>query len=630
MPNKIKTILTVDDLFQFFENQKFARFSSKESGYQLAVKIPTTFEVENTVDENHRDMLKIKIRVFHTGVNRNHSHVSKESAEKAMKTIPDRPVLAAIHQLSNGDYDFAGHEIEIVHNDKTGEDETHYIESQVGSFSSEPAFWEHDDELDKDYVCAYAYISREYTKASSIIERKGFTKNSCELFIDELVYDTKLKCLDLIDFYVSASTLLGTTMDGNETPIDEGMLGSRADIVDFSVQNNSVKFNKDDKLIEVLDKLNTTLSEFNNINSNSMKGGNGEGMNKFEELLAKYNKTAEDITFDYTNLSDEELEAEFEKVFAESENDESGEEVKEDNACGTGTKKKKKKCEEEGSDESESEGDEDGEIKEDNACGVKKKKKCEEDDSDENSEGESEGDDSEKPEAKEENACGGSGSGAKKKKKKNSVECESLTRTYEISHEDIRYALYNLLDSYQESDNEWYYITAVYDEYFVYESYNGGKIYGQNYTKDNDVVAFDGGRYTLYKEYLTDEEYAELKSMRSNYAALKEFKETTEKNELHEKREAIINSEKYAVLSEKDKDGEYVNKDFAKLVSEMDNYSLIDLEKEAKVILADFVTENKTFSLETKAEKPSVQKKIFTNPEKKDTKKSRYGNLFSK
>lgn len=595
MPNKIKKILTVDDLFQFFENQKFARFSSKESGYQLAVKIPTTFEVEDTVDENHRDMLKIKIRVFHTGVNRNHSHVSKESAEKAMKTIPDRPVLAAIHQLSNGDYDFAGHEIEIVHNDKTGEDETHYIESQVGSFSSEPAFWEHDDELDKDYVCAYAYISREYTKASSIIERKGFTKNSCELFIDELAYDAKLKCLDLIDFYVSGSTLLGTTMDENETPIEEGMLGSRADIVDFSVQNNSVKFNKDDKLIEVLDKLNTTLSEFNNINSNSMKGGNGEGMNKFEELLAKYNKTAEDITFDYTNLSDEELEAEFEKVFAESENDESGEEVKEDNAYGTGTKKKKKKCEEEGSDESESEGD-----------------------------------DSEEPEAKEENACGGSGSGAKKKKKKNSVECESLTRTYEISHDDIRYALYNLLDSYQESDNEWYYITAVYDEYFVYESYNGGKIYGQNYTKDNDVVAFDGGRYTLHKEYLTDEEYAELKSMRSNYAALKEFKETTEKNELHEKREAIINSEKYAVLSEKDKDGEYVNKDFAKLVSEMDNYSLADLEKEAKVILADFVTENKTFSLEAKVEKPSIQKKIFTNPERKDTKKSRYGNLFSK
>ena len=209
MSNKIKKILTVDDLVKFCQEQKFARFNSQDTGYQLAVKVPTTFEVEGS-DDNHRDMTKLKIKIFHTGINRNNSKVSKEAAEKAMKTIPDRPVLAAIHQLSNGDYDFAGHEIEIVHNDKTGKDEVRYIESQVGSFSSEPAFWEHDDELDKDFVCAYAYISNEYTKTAEIINRKGYTKNSCELFIDEMAYDSKEHCLDLIDFYVSGSTLLGT------------------------------------------------------------------------------------------------------------------------------------------------------------------------------------------------------------------------------------------------------------------------------------------------------------------------------------------------------------------------------------------------------------------------------------
>ncbi len=41
----------------------------------------------------------------------------------------------------------------------------------------------------------------------------------------------------------------------------------------------------------------------------------------------------------------------------------------------------------------------------------------------------------------------------------------ALTRTFEISHDDIRYALYNLLSSYEEVDNEWYYITGVYDSY---------------------------------------------------------------------------------------------------------------------------------------------------------------------
>ena len=67
--------------------------------------------------------------------------------------------------------------------------------------------------------------------------------------------------LELNDFYVNASTLLGSRDDGTE--IQEGMEGSRADIADFSVKNNSVKFDKDEKLIELLENLNKTLSNFN-------------------------------------------------------------------------------------------------------------------------------------------------------------------------------------------------------------------------------------------------------------------------------------------------------------------------------------------------------------------------------
>ena len=564
MSNKIKKILTVDDLVKFCQEQKFARFSSKDTGYQLAVKVPTTFEVEGS-DDNHRDMTKLKIKIFHTGINRNNSKVSKEAAEKAMKTIPDRPVLAAIHQLSNGDYDFAGHEIEIVHNDKTGKDEVHYIESQVGSFSSEPAFWEHDDELDKDFVCAYAYISNEYTMTSEIINRKGYTKNSCELFIDEMSYDGKERCLDLIDFYVSGSTLLGTSMDGNEKEIQEGMEGSRADIADFSADNNSLFAKYENKMIEFQERLEKLESTCSNIQL-SKEGGNDKNMDKFNELLEKYGKTAEDIDFEYEDMTDEELESKFEEVFGKLEENSTSE-------------------------PSNDEGTEDG------------------DESEENSE------------VKEDNACGGGGSGAtKKKKKKNSVENDPMTKTYEISHDDIRYALYNLLSSYEESDNDWYYITDVYDSYFVYESCNGGKIYGQKYTKDNDNVAFDGERYTLHKEYLTDSEYAELQSMRSNYAALKEFKETAEKNELHTKREEILNSEKYEAVSDTEA--------FKELVKNMDNYSLEELEKEAKIIFAD------NFNMETfavhaeKAQKNSTVK-VFANVNK-SKKDSRYGNLFSK
>lgn len=567
MSNKIKKILTVDDLVKFCQEQKFARFSSKDTGYQLAVKVPTTFEVECS-DDNHRDMTKLKIKIFHTGINRNNSKVSKEAAEKAMKTIPDRPVLAAIHQLSNGEYDFAGHEIEIVHNDKTGKDEVHYIESQVGSFSSEPAFWEHDDELDKDFVCAYAYISNEYTRTSEIINRKGYTKNSCELFIDEMSYDSKEHCLDLIDFYVSGSTLLGTSMDGNEKEIEEGMQGSRADIADFSAENNSVKFSKDDKLIELLDKLNTTLSNFNN------------NSNRKEETRVEMNENFDEVT-ETVEVTETEETTEEEVTVTENESEETVDETSEDETVY-----------EENSEETTDESDEETEDDESTV--------------------------------KEDNACGGGGSGTTKKKKKNSIECsyevDGETKKFAVSLQEKIYAIQDLVNAtYAEADNT-YYGVSVYEDYVVMCDYWSGRYYKQSYTSENDNYSLTGDRVEVYAEFVTSDEQKELESMRSNYAALKEFKENAEKNELHAKREEILNSEKYESVSETDA--------FKELVKNMDNYSLEELEKEAKIIFAD------NFNMETfavhaeKAQKNSTVK-VFANVNK-SKKDSRYGNLFSK
>ena len=568
MSNKIKKILTVDDLVKFCQEQKFARFSSKDTGYQLAVKVPTTFEVEGS-DDNHRDMTKLKIKIFHTGINRNNSKVSKEAAEKAMKTIPDRPVLAAIHQLSNGDYDFAGHEIEIVHNDKTGKDEVHYIESQVGSFSSEPAFWEHDDELDKDFVCAYAYISNEYTRTSEIINRKGYTKNSCELFIDEMSYDGKERCLDLIDFYVSGSTLLGTSMDGNEKEIQEGMEGSRADIADFSADNNSLFTKYENKMIELQERLEKLESTCSNIQL-SKEGGNDKNMDKFNELLSKYGKTAEDIDFEYEDMTDEELESKFEEVFGKLEENSTSE-------------------------PSNDEGTDDGDESEEN------------------------------PEVKEDNACGGSGSGTtKKKKKNNSVECsyevDGETKKFAVSLQEKIYAIQDLVNAtYAEADNT-YYGVSVYEDYVVMCDYWSGRYYKQSYTSENDNYSLTGDRVEVYAEFVTSDEQKELDAMRSNYASLKEFKENAEKNELHAKREEILNSEKYEAVSETDA--------FKELVKNMDNYSLEELEKEAKIIFADNFN-METFAVHAEKVQKNSTVKVFANVNK-SKKDSRYGNLFSK
>lgn len=607
-----KTLLTIDDLVKFCEEQKFAKFSSNETGYKLAVKVPTTFESEDSVDENHRGMKKVKIKIFHTGVNRNKSRVSKESAERAMKTIPDRPVLAAIHQLDDGSWDFEGHEMTTVRNEETGEDETVYIESQVGSFSSEPAFWEHDDKLDKDFVCAYAYIAEDYTRTTSILEEKNGTKNSCELVIEELSYDAKEKVLDLDDFYLNASTFLGSRDDGTE--IGEGMEGSRADIIDFSEAHNSVLIDLQTRLSNVESKLEKVC--FNNNTQINQKGGND--LVKFEELLKKYNVTADDITFDYEGLSDEELEQKFAETF-----DDDGGAASDDGAGDAGTTDGNSDPEptsDENADEGNGESDPVEEpVNEEGAGETQEENPVSEESEDEPV---ATSDDS-KENPVEEEACGADN----KKKRKYSITTGEKSANFEVSLDEKIWALSDLVNAqYGESDNCWYSV-KVYENYLIMYDYWTCIAYKQTYSQDGDNFSLTGDRVEVYATYLTKEELDEVEAMRSNYASLVEYKENAEFAKLHTQREEILNAEKYNDLRDTD--------EFKTLVENMDQYSLVDLEKEAKVIFADFITSNAgTFSAhtsETKSKKKFNGGMTFGVGSEKpeaDNENSPYGDYF--
>ena len=607
-----KTLLTIDDLVKFCEEQKFAKFSSNETGYKLAVKVPTTFESEDSVDENHRGMKKVKIKIFHTGVNRNKSRVSKESAERAMKTIPDRPVLAAIHQLDDGSWDFEGHEMKTVRNEETGEDETVYIESQVGSFSSEPAFWEHDDKLDKDFVCAYAYIAEDYTRTTSILEEKNGTKNSCELVIEELSYDAKEKVLDLDDFYLNASTFLGSRDDGTE--IGEGMEGSRADIVDFSEAHNSVLIDLQTRLSNIESKLEKVC--FNNNTQINQKGGND--LVKFEELLKKYNVTADDITFDYEGLSDEELEQKFAETF-----DDDGGAASDDGAGDAGTTDGNSDPEptsDENADEGNGESDPVEEpVNEEGAGETQEENPVSEESEDEPV---ATSDDS-KENPVEEEACGADN----KKKRKYSITTGEKSANFEVSLDEKIWALSDLVNAqYGESDNCWYSV-KVYENYLIMYDYWTCIAYKQTYSQDGDNFSLTGDRVEVYATYLTKEELDEVEAMRSNYASLVEYKENAEFAKLHTQREEILNAEKYNDLRDTD--------EFKALVENMDQYSLVDLEKEAKVIFADFITSNAgTFSAhtsETKSKKKFNGGMTFGVGSEKpeaDNENSPYGDYF--
>ena len=560
-----KRILTLDNLYEFFVQQnKNFNFNSNDSN-PIVVNVLGNFEAEDT---EMPGMLKLKLKVCHTLTNRNGSHISEENMEKAMPTLKYRPLLAYIHELEDGTKDFYAHNCEFIENED-GEVEVSYIEKQVGCFTADDPWLEYDEEMDKTYVVTYAVVPEEYTDAADIIRRKNGTKVSCELCIDKLEYNAKEKYLDLIDFYFGGCTLLGCDEYGNE--IGEGMLGARADISDFC--HKKPVFNYQDKLVEVLDKLNITLSNLNNVNF-TQKGGDAE-VDKFNELLEQYGFTEDELDFDHEGMTDEELEAAFEEY-----------------AC-----KKKKKCAEE-------DNDDESEVKEDEAC--KKKKKCAEDDDEED-------DDSE---IKEDEAC--------KKKKKCSLDEEgNMSMSFEVSHEDIRSALFSLLGAYEEQDAEWYWITNVYDDYFVYENWSGEKIYKQSYTVDGDNVAFSGDRQEVFKMILTESEKLAIEKMREDYSALeikynelKEFKEQYDAAEIKAEKDAIFASAEYVEIRE--------SEEFKALIADADKYSVDEIKVKADLIFAASMKKKFNF----KVEKPEIKNSVSININEKPEEKRAYAGLF--
>lgn len=517
-----RKILTLDNLYQFFVQQgKNFNFNDKQS--PIVVSVPGVF---NATEDDMPGMLRLKLKVCHTETNRNGSHISQENMEKAMPTLKYRPILAYIHELEDGTKDFYAHNIEIVENED-GEEEIIYIEKQVGCFTADDPWLEYDEEQDKTYVMAYGVIPEEYTEAADIIRRKNGSKVSCELVIYELSYNAKEKYLDLTDFYFGGTTLLGSDEYGNE--IGEGMLGARADITDFC--HKEPVFTYQDKLVEVLDKLNITLSNFN-INQSEEEGGNEE-MNQFEEEVVE---TAEVVEVE----SAEEV-VETEPVAEEVESVEETE-IEDTSASDDG----------------------DGEQFE-----------------------------------------------------------EKFTKTFsvELSHEDIRYSLYNLISIYEEEDNEWYGIYSVYDSYFVMQGWCNGKFYKQGYTVDGENVSLSGDRQEMFMMLLSESEKLEIESMRKDYSILKEFKDNYDATQVQAQKDEVFAREEYSEIFETD--------EFKALVSDMDKYSIEEIEVKCDLLFAAHEkAKHKNFAAENNGKKPTAMR--FSVSTVDDVNQKPYGNLFEK
>ena len=530
-----KRLMTLDDLYKFFvEQNKTFNFNSKESGSPIVVSLPGTFA---ETDDGMPGLLKLKLKVCHTQLNRNGSFISTENMEKGMPTLKYRPILAYIHELPDGTKDFFAHNMEIVENED-GESEINYIEKQVGCFTADDPWLEYDEKMDKTYVMAYSVIPENYTDAADIIRRKNGTKVSCELVINELSYNAKEKYLDLTDFYFSGCTLLGCDEEGNE--IGEGMLGARADITDFCHKEPVITYQ--DKLIETLEKLNVTLEGFN---KKSEEGGDEEMDNFENEVVEEVVETEVEETVVEVN--------EVEETEVETSEVEETEVVEETETEETSTS-------------------EDGDEVQEEFEEV--------------------------------------------------VVEEKFTKifTVELSHDDIRCALYNLISQYEEEDNEWYGIRSVYDNYFIMQGWCNGKLYKLGYTVDGENVSLDGDRQEVFELIVTESEKIAIEKMRENYESLVKYKEDTEAATLQAQKDAVFANDKYK---------DVVNtKAFQKLISNSKDYSVEECVQKADEILDDFSSFAVNFSATEEVTKSKTLGLNFNA--KPSKKKSAYGGLFDK
>lgn len=564
-----KRLLYIEDLYDFYSNKykRSTKFSAEKTGEPLVVQVHGRINFDES-DKNKDGLLPVHLQSCHTDLNVNGSNIESSVMEAALPSFSNRPILGYIHKVTTdenpeGQWEFYSHN---MHEDENGD--VVYDEYPIGIIpESCNAQLVYDEEKKKTYCEVDGYIFEEYSKAAEILQREEECSVSVELSIRELSYDAKQKFLNIEDFWFSGVTILGKTPQGNE--VKPGMTGSNIKLADFSSKNNSLFEDYESKMVELQARIeNLETACFNKEQNSSVRtlskeGGNKESMTKFEELLAKYNKTVEDVTFDYSELSDEELEAKFAEVFGEDNNTDG------DNSGDNTANEPSNDNEGDGENTTEPEGTTDGD-----------------------NEGEGQN-------------------------------FENMTKTFEISHDDIRYALYNLLSSYEDADSEWYYITGVYDSYFVYESWDGGKIYGQKYTKDNDNVSFDGERYNLHKEYLTDSEYTEIQDMRSNYSSVVEELNTYKSAEVFADKMTVFDDEAYS---------EYLDTDeFKALMSEdsVNKYSKEELSEKADATLGKLVKKNKTFSFAGETPQKKHVSRVAFNAEKEteDTYKP-YGDLF--
>lgn len=315
-------------------------------------------------------------------------------------------------------------------------------------------------------------------------------------------------------------------------------------------------------------------------------------MDKFQELLEKYNITEEDIDFDYSEMSDEELEAKFAELFEET------------------------KIEDEPSeDDSNEEIDIDENFADDDPVDDPVDDPETSDDDDNDDEEEEVIDDDETPESKkiaDEFVVSPESYAV--------VMTDGTVKEFAVSLQDQISALTMLVnETYGETDNCWYDV-IVYDKNVVMSDWWTGRAFRQDYKVRSGVYSLVGDRVPVHSIYVTDDEEKALDELKANFASASAELDKYRAAEEKAKKQDLMSSDDYKSIFDKD---EFKDID-------IDKFSLDELTAHLDEVLLKYAKEgNLNFSSTPAENKPNEHKKLFGQPSKR-TKKGRYGSIFKK
>lgn len=520
------------------------------------VTTPSCYKIDDSfVNEK---FVRVRVAVMHTGENLNHSSFSLETIKNAKESFSNIPILANvvsyIDEDGNEHLDYGGHDM-YIEEDKfhEGEYKTLYLEKVVGVIPETNNFEiVHNDEYDNDFVYVDALLYKEYGGyVTDILEaRNGKTSVSAEIYCNDISFDAKNKIVIVNSMEMSGVTLLGEE-------VNPAMKGANATV--FSIDEEDLHA----QMIKVMKELSESLNKYTAaISETTEEGGNIKV--KFDELLEKYNVTAEDVTFEHENLTDEELEAAFEEHFAQPDQAEAA--------------------------EGKAAVDPEVDHEEDKA----------------NAEGEAEEgeeDEGEEPEASDENFA------------KMTVNVNGAVHEFSVSLQDKISALYELVNNtYADEDGCWYDVT-VYDDdkYVIMTDWWTGKGYKQSYKVKKDVYTLVGDRVEVFTRWLTQDEINALDKMKADYSVMEEklshYEEEPQKME-------ILQSDDYSLIAD--------NEEFVALCEQANhfNMSVEEMTAKADAILTAAAKQHK-FSANDSEKKPGV--KPLPAPKKKA---KRFGTLF--